>query len=177
MFRVQRARLEPAAGTVRAMSSAWNDAVEAAAAAFRSGRTVAAVGEPGSGRATLLGQALRRAHPRIRVLTADVPVAEDVEAWLSLWVPELSKPDTAVVVENVDALPAWAAYELRQQATAAVAGRPSTAAPALVWAVTAHDLGQVPAPLGPLVGTVVEVSPLRERPDDVLPLARWVAPA
>jgi transcriptional regulator of acetoin/glycerol metabolism len=175
VFRVQRARLEPAAGTVRAMSSSWNDALEAATAAFRSGLTVAAVGEPGSGRATLLGQALRRAHPRIRVLTADVPAAEDVEAWLSLWVPELSKPETAVVVENVDALPAWAAYELRQQATAAVAGRPSGVAPALVWAVTARDLGQVPAPLGPLVGTVVEVSPLRERPDDVLPLARRVA--
>ncbi|WP_406832560.1 GAF domain-containing protein [Pedococcus sp. KACC 23699] len=175
VFRVQRARLEPAAGTARSMSPSWTEAVDSATAAFGAGRTVAAVGEPGSGRATLLGQALRRAHPRIRVLTADVPAAEDVETWLSLWVPELAKPDTAVVVENVDTLPAWAAYELRQQATAAVADRPPGAEGALVWAVTVRDLDQVPAPLRPLVGTVVGVAPLRERSDDVLPLARWAA--
>ncbi|MDU0315013.1 helix-turn-helix domain-containing protein [Phycicoccus sp. M110.8] len=175
VFRVQRARLEPAAGTSRSMSATWTDALETATSAVREGRTVAAVGEPGSGRATLLGQALRRAHPRIRVLTADVPAAEDVEAWLSLWVPELAKPDTAVVVENVDALPAWAAYELRQRATAAVGDRPPTADGGLVWAVTARDLDTVPAPLAPLVGSVVEVAPLRERPEDVLALARWVA--
>jgi transcriptional regulator of acetoin/glycerol metabolism len=175
VFRVQRARLEPAAGTVRSMSASWTDALDAATAAFRAGRTVATVGEPGSGRATLLGQALRWAHPRIRVLTADVPAAEDVEAWLSLWVPELAKPDTAVVVENVDALPAWAASELRSRATAALADRPSSADGALAWAMTCGDLDLVPAPLAPLVGTVVAVAPLRERPDDVLPLARWAA--
>lgn len=175
VFRVQRARLEPAAGTVRSMSSPWTDALDAATAAFRGGRIVAAVGEPGSGRATLLGQALRRAHPRIRVLTADVPAAEDVEAWLSLWTPELAKTDTAVVVENVDALPAWAAHELRQRAVSALADRPATGEGALAWAVTARHLDVVPAPLGPLVETVVPVTPLRERPDDVLVLAHWAA--
>ncbi|GAB3076612.1 AAA-type ATPase lid domain-containing protein [Pedococcus soli] len=175
VFRVQRARLEPAAGTVRAMSAPWVDALDAACAALRSGRVVAAVGEPGSGRATLLGQALRRAHPRIRILSADVPAPEDVEAWLSLWTPELAKPDTAVVVENVDRLPAWAAHELRQRAVAALQQRSPEGVHPLTWAVTAVDLDAVPAPLGPLVDTVVPVLPLRERGEDLLLLARWAA--
>lgn len=175
VFRVQRARLEPAAGTVRAMSASWTDALDDATTALRSGRVVAAVGEPGSGRATLLGQALRRAHPRIRVLSADVPAPEDVEAWLSLWTLELAKPDTAVVVENVDLLPAWAAHELRSRAVAATTARTGSSGVPLTWAVTARGLDDVPAPLGPLVDTVVPVAPLRERPDDVLVLARWAA--
>ena len=41
--------------------------------------------------------------------------------------------------------------------------------------IAPRDLDVVPAPLAPLVGTVVGVAPLRERPEDVLALARWVA--
>jgi transcriptional regulator of acetoin/glycerol metabolism len=175
VFRVQQARLEPAAGTARSMSASWDDALDAVTTALRGGRVVAAVGEPGSGRATLLGQALRRAHPRIRVLSADVPAPEDVDAWLELWTPELAKPDTAVVVENVDRLPAWAAHELRQRAVAAVSSRSVRGGSDLAWGVTAGDLEAVPAPLGPLVDTVVPVPALRERPDDVMVLAHWVA--
>lgn len=174
VFRVQRARLEPAAGTLRTMSTSWTEAQAATTRALHDGQVVAAVGEPGSGRATLLGQALRAAHPRIRILSADVPAPDDVEAWLSLWTPELAKPDTAVVVENVDLLPAWAAQELYARASSAVASR-SGASGTLTWAVTARDLDSVPAPLAALVGTVVPVLPLRERPDDVLALARWAA--
>ena len=77
--------------------------------ALRAGRVVAAVGEPGAGRATVLAQAQRRAQPRDRILSARTPAASDVEAWLSLWSPELGKPSTAVVVRRVDGLPAWAA--------------------------------------------------------------------
>jgi len=122
---------------------------------------VATVGEPGSGRATLLAHALRRAHPRIRVLTADVPEPDDVEAWLLLWSPELRKPDTAVVVENVDALPAWAAHELHARVTAAPAAREAGASTPLTWSVTARGLDRVPVPLRALVGVVVPVAPLR----------------
>lgn len=175
VFRVQRARLEPAAGTLRAMSSTWTDALTTASSSIAEGRVVAAVGEPGAGRATLLGQALRRAHPRVRVLSADVPAPEDVEAWLSLWTPELAKPDTAVVVENVDALPAWAAHELRRRATSVLAGQRPGGASSLTWAVTARRLDAIPAALGSLVETVVPLAPLRERTDDIPVLARWAA--
>ncbi len=175
VFRVQRIRLEPAAGTIRSMSAPWTRALDAATAALLSGRVVAAVGEPGSGRATLLGQALRRAHPRIRVLSADVPASQDVEAWLSLWTPELAKPDTVVVVENVDRLPAWAAHEVRQRAMAARAAGPQASQGAPGWALTAADGDALPPPLHPLVETVISVEPLRERPDDVLALAHWAA--
>jgi transcriptional regulator of acetoin/glycerol metabolism len=175
VFRVQRANLEPAAGTVRSMSPPWTDALDAATAAFQGGRTVAAVGEPGSGRATLLAQALRRAFPRVRVLTADVPAPEDVDTWLSLWTPEMAKADTAIVVENVDTLPAWAAHELSQRAASALAGRPGRADGAFAWAVTARGLDVVPAALAPLVETVVGVAPLRDRSGDLVVLARWAA--
>jgi sigma-54 dependent transcriptional regulator, acetoin dehydrogenase operon transcriptional activator AcoR len=153
----------------------WTDALDTATAALLSRRVVAAVGEPGSGRVTLLAQALRRAHPRIRVLTADVPEPDDVEAWLALWSPELRKPDTAVVVENVDALPAWAAHELHARVRAAPAGPVPGGSLPPTWSVTARALDRVPVPLRGLVGSVVPVAPLRERPDDVLVLARWAA--
>jgi hypothetical protein len=177
VFRVQRGRLEPGAGTLRAMSRAWTEALDRTALALASGRVVAAVGEPGTGRATLLGQAIRQACPGSRILCAAAPAPEDVEAWLSLWTPELSKPNTSVIVENVDLLPAWAAQELSDRAAEALRslpvsdGRPS----ALTWAVTAEDLMAVPQPLAALVETVVPVPALRERPADVMPLARYVA--
>jgi hypothetical protein len=174
VFRVQRGRLEPAAGTLRAMSPPWTQALDHAAAALAAARVVAAVGEPGSGRATLLGQAIRRARPASRILCAAAPAPQDVDAWLSLWTPELSKPDTAVIVENVDLLPAWAAQELSSRAAAAHAPGSATA-PLLTWAMTAEELGGIPQPLAAMVETVVPVPALRERPADVMPLARYAA--
>lgn len=178
VFRVQRGRFEPGSGTLRAMSSVWTDALDQATRALAAGRVVAAVGEPGTGRATLLGQALRQAHPRSRILCAAAPAPEDVEAWLSLWTPELAKPETAVIVENVDALPAWGAQALHERATAALRSlRPASdgSPPALVWAVTSDDLAAIPQPLGAMVDTVVSVPSLRERSGDIMPLARYAA--
>jgi len=177
VFRVQRGRVEPGAGTLRAMSPDWTEALDRAALALAANRVVAAVGEPGSGRATLLGQAIRQARPGSRILCAAAPEPEDVEAWLSLWTPELAKPDTAVIVENVDLLPAWAAQELSTRAAAAVQTLPAPAgSPAsITWAMTAEDLGAVPQPLAASVETVVPVPALRERPADVMPLARYAA--
>ncbi|MDP9989110.1 hypothetical protein J2S98_004299 [Arthrobacter oryzae] len=177
VFRVQRGRVEPGAGTLRAMSPDWTEALDRAALALAKNRVVAAVGEPGSGRATLLGQAIRQARPGSRILCAAAPEPEDVEAWLSLWTPELTKPDTAVIVENVDLLPAWAAQELSTRAAAAVQTLPAPAgSPAsITWAMTAEDLGAVPQPLAASVETVVPVPALRERPTDVMPLARYAA--
>ncbi|MGN6442459.1 MAG: helix-turn-helix domain-containing protein, partial [Arthrobacter sp.] len=134
----------------------------------------AAVGEPGSGRGTLLGQAIRRARPASRLLCGAAPAPQDVDAWLSLWTPELSKPDTAVIVENVDLLPAWAAQELSSRAAAAHSLGSATA-PLLTWAMTAEELSGIPQPLAAMVETVVPVPALRERPADVMPLARYAA--
>ena len=181
VFRVQRGRLEPGSGTLRSMSSAWTGALDQTVQALAAGRVVAAVGEAGAGRATLLAQALRQAHPASRILSAAAPAPADVGAWLSLWTPELSKPDTAVIVENIDLLPAWAAQELRDQATRARSSlmvsndgrRPSR--PVLVWAVTAEDFDAIPSPLAAMVETVVPAPTLRERSADILPLARYAA--
>ena len=179
VFRVEAPRLEPGAGTLDQLSNAWIGTRALAYEALRSGRIVAAVGEPGSGRSTLLAQAERRLHPRDRILAASAPAPHDVEAWLELWTPELGKPHTAIVVCNVDDLPVWAAERLRDlvlKARAAAAPRGHDGTPAIVpFSMTADRFEHIPAPLAALVETVVELAPLRERPDDILPLARHVA--
>ncbi|SLJ94898.1 GAF domain-containing protein [Arthrobacter sp. P2b] len=177
VFRVRRGRLEPGAGTLHAMSLGWTEALDRAALALAANRVVAAVGEPGTGRATLVGQAIRKARPGSRILCAAAPAPEDVEAWLSLWTPELSKPDTAVIVENVDLLPAWAAQELSARAAAAVQSLPAPGGspPTITWAMTAEELAAIPQPLAAMVETVVPVPALRERAADVMPLARYAA--
>ncbi|WP_104180029.1 GAF domain-containing protein [Arthrobacter sp. B0490] len=178
VFRMQRSGLEPGAGTLRAMSSPWTVALDDATRALAAGRVVAAVGEHGVGRVTLLAQAFRQARPGCRILSAAAPAPEDVDAWLSLWTPELAKPDTAVIIENADLLPAWAAQELRGHVARALHALPSTAdgtAPTLAWAVTATGLDAVPSPLAGSIDTVVPVPALRDRGDDVLHLARYAA--
>lgn len=99
-----------------------------------------------------------------------------MDAWLSLWTPELSKPRTAVIVENVDLLPAWAAQELTARAVTSSGSLPVPDGPTITWAVTAEELTAIPAPLAALVETVVPVPALRERSADVMPLARYAAP-
>ncbi|WP_066299601.1 helix-turn-helix domain-containing protein [Arthrobacter luteolus] len=179
VFRVQRPRLEPAAGTMRAMSAAWSAALDDATAALACGNVVAAVGEHGSGRATLLGQALRQARPASRILCASVPAPDMVEDWLALWTPELSKPDTAIIIENADFLPEWAAHELAGQVwnllRASSPAAPAASAPALLWAFTAENLENIPSELTRLAARVVAVPALRDRPADVMPLARYAA--
>ncbi|MFC8038014.1 GAF domain-containing protein [Paenarthrobacter sp. NPDC057355] len=178
VFRIQRGKLEPAAGTVRRMSSAWTNALDQASGALAAGRVVAAVGEQGAGRATLLAQALRQVQPGSRIISAAVPAPVDVDAWLSLWAPELAKPATSVIVENVDLLPAWAAQELHAQALRAVSSLPLSqggSTPTLTWAVTAARHDGIPQPLAGMVDTVIPVPALRERGEDVLHLASYAA--
>ncbi|GAA2147202.1 hypothetical protein GCM10009844_24200 [Nocardioides koreensis] len=167
---VFRVETEPGSGTLQELSPAWTEALAQAERALTARRVVAAVGEPGAGRATMLAQAQRRARPRDRILSARSPAAQDTDPWLSLWSPELGKPNTAVVVCDVDTLPVWAADRLR--ALVVQASAPGTGLP---FSVTAERFEDIPAPLESLVETVVQVPPLRERPDDVLPLARHAA--
>ena len=168
VFRVQN---EPGSDTLQELSRTWQELLTQTETALLTDRVVAAVGEPGAGRATLLAQAQRRAAPRDRILSASTPSPEDVETWLSLWSPELGKPNTAVVVRDVDGLPAWAAQRLRTLARSA-GSQPQGGVP---LSFTAERFEDIPAPLAALVDTVVHVPPLRERTDDVLPLARYAA--
>lgn len=177
VFRIH-GKLEPGAGTWRPASAGWTHALEKTTLALSSGRLVAVIGEPGSGRATMLGQALRLGHPGIRILCAAAPAPPDVDSWLALWTPELAKAGTAVIVENVDTLPAWAARDLHARAEAVLRSRPAAAdgsAPSLIWAVTAEEPAAIPQPLVSAVETVVAVPALRERREDIAPLARHAA--
>ncbi|WP_328293575.1 helix-turn-helix domain-containing protein [Kineococcus sp. NBC_00420] len=169
VFHVQHGTLEPGSGTVEGLSRAWREALVQCERSVREGRVVVAVGERGAGRSTLLAQAVRRVRPRDRILSASPPAPQDLERWLALWSPELGKADTAVVVCEVDHLPARVAEELRALIAAARTLRPD-----LPVVLTAEDLAEVPAPLAVLVDAVVAVPPLRERPSDVLPLAAHV---
>ena len=110
-----------------------------------------------------------------------MPAPDLVEDWLALWTPELSKPDTAIILENADFLPEWAAGELAGQVRNILRSRKqdhqsaSGAAPSLLWAFTAVDLGNIPSDLTHLAAHVVPVPALRDRSVDVMPLARFAA--
>ena len=134
-----------------------------------SGQIVLAVGEAGAGRATLLGQAARQTYPRDRILSAGAPNPDDVQTWLGLWTPELGKAHTAVIVREVDLLPLWVAERLRDLVLR------SGATSMTPFAVTAERFADVPTALASLVDTVIDVAPLRDRPEDVLPLAAHIA--
>jgi len=169
VFRVEVPRLEPGSGTLHALSEAWNCAVARAEHSMIAGSIVAAVGEAGAGRATLLAQAARHTYPRDRILCASAPAPTDIQTWLGLWTPELGKAHTAVIVRDVDMLPTWVAERLR---SLVLRGSESTSVP---FAVTAERFEDIPAPLAGLVDRVVPVPPLHDRADDVLPLAQHIA--
>lgn len=177
VFRVETSHLlEPGSGAVHDLSGAWAQAVDAAHAGFADGRVVAAVGESGSGRTTLLAQAERRVRRHDRILAASTPAPQDVEAWLALWTPELGKPHTGVVVRDVDAMPTWVSERLRDLVVRARAQRQADgAAGVLPFSVTAERFEDIPAPLASLVEMIVPVPPLRDRSDDVVPLAHHAA--
>jgi sigma-54 dependent transcriptional regulator, acetoin dehydrogenase operon transcriptional activator AcoR len=158
------------------LSPRWTQAVDRAEAAMVRGDVVAVVGEPGAGKTALAGLARRAILPRERLLGVRPPSDTDVEPWLSLWAPELAKDDTCVVLEAVDSLPAWGADRLAE--VLALARRPvfATALPRpQSFVLTAKTYDLIPEALRPLVDAVVEVPPLRIRPDDILPLAHLFA--
>ncbi|WP_344415852.1 GAF domain-containing protein [Pseudonocardia ailaonensis] len=140
----------------------WDDALATVVDAVRTGRTAGVVGEPGVGKTALLRTALREAGRDRRILEARPPDQRDLEPWLALWVPELRKGWAEVIVGGVDALPLWAAAEL---------ARIVSGAPGVSLAVTASDVAAVPDPLVSLLDVVVELPPLRLRPDGISPLA------
>jgi hypothetical protein len=170
VFRVEVPRLEPGSGSLHDLSDSWNSAVALAERSMSDGHVVVAIGEPGAGRSTLLAQAARHTYPRDRILSASAPDASDIQTWLGLWTPELGKEHTAVVVRDVDMLPTWVADQLRDLVV-----RSSRGGTTVPFAVTAERFEDIPAALAGLIDTVVEVPPLRDRPEDVLPLAAHIA--
>ena len=171
VFRVENPRLEPGCGTVESLSAAWTGPLSRAAEELAAGHVVAAVGEPGSGRSTLVAQAARRTSALTRIVAARPPAERDVEAWLSLCDSELQRPCTTLVVGDVDALPAWVAEHVRDLI---VRARTDPTVETRV-AVTAERFEDIPAPLAPLIDAIVGVPPLRDRPEDVLSIARHAA--
>lgn len=165
VFRVEVPRLEPGSGTLHQLSAKWNAVVHRAERAMSAGQVVAAIGEPGAGRATLLAQAARHVYPQDRILSAGAPEPTDVTTWLGLWAPELGKSHTAVLVREVDTLPTWVGERLRDL----------VAAVNVPFAMTAERFEDIPAALAGLVDVVVEVPPLRERSADVVALAAHIA--
>ncbi|MGY1793128.1 helix-turn-helix domain-containing protein [Geodermatophilus sp. SYSU D00525] len=169
VFRVVGGSLAPDDGDP-CVSASWRAAVDRAGVAVSSGRLAVVVGEAGAGKATAAALARRRLPGRQRLLHARAPEAGDVAPWLELWTPELRDADTCVIVSGLHRLPAWAAGELAQVLAAVRrAGRPQPAV------LTAPEYAALPEPIARLADAVVEVPPLRDRVDDVLPLAAWTA--
>ena len=169
VFRIEALRNAPGGPGPLELSEAWTDALAQTVVALRAGRVVAAVGERGTGRATLIAQAQRVVDPRIRLLSVRAPEPHDVDSWLAFWTPELAHPDTAFVICDTDDLPAAAAERLTGlvlDARRSVGGS---------YNLTAERFDDLPHPLSGLVDTVVQVPPLRERTADILPLADHLA--
>lgn len=171
---VFRVFLRPPGTSVSPRSRGWRTASAEVEAALAAGRVVAVVGEDGVGRRSLLTDALSRTHPYGRVLVARPPAVQDTAAWLDLWEPELGKAATSIVVSQVDELPSWVATKLGGTLRGTVpAGGPDGGRPGIAF--TARSVSELPEALRPLVDTCVELPPLRERREDVVPLARAFA--
>ena len=176
VFRVYTDRVQRLDEACPSLSPSWTNALSEARMALSRGRTVAVVGEPGAGKTTLVSLARRDIQARERILNARPPAPDDVDAWLTLWAPELEKDGTCVIVSGVDTLPAWAATELAR-IFAAVPRKDAESGPGRLrpFVLTAERYSAIPEALSPLVDTVVEVPALRFRPDDILPLAHHFA--
>ncbi|MEH3078214.1 MAG: helix-turn-helix domain-containing protein [Quadrisphaera sp.] len=152
-------------------SHAWRAAVEQVERALLKGRVVALAGEAGAGKTALVASARRRAELRGTLLAARTPGVDEVGAWLAAWTPVLHEDGACIVVSGTSALPAWAADQL---AGVLAAARRTDGAPQ-PFVLTEHDVAALPAALAALVDVVVEVPPLRDRPEDVVPLAEHFA--
>ncbi|PWJ49845.1 regulatory protein, Fis family [Quadrisphaera granulorum] len=154
-------------------SRLWRTAVEQVERALLAGRVVALAGEAGAGKTALVASARRRAELRGTLLAARTPGPEEVSSWMAAWTPVLHEDGACIVVSGTSALPAWAVDEL---AALLAAARRSDGSPQ-PFVLTEHDAPSLPEALAALVDVVVEVPPLRDRPDDVVPLAEHFARA
>jgi hypothetical protein len=119
----------------------------------------------------LAALARRRVTARPHLLHVRAPEAADVAAWLELWMPELGKSDTCIIISGAGSLPAWAVGELAARLAAAI---PTDGSP-VPFLLTVPAFDALSSELALLVDAVVEAPPLRFRAEDVLPLAHVVA--
>lgn len=152
-------------------SRPWRAAVEQAERALLAGRVVALAGEPGAGKTALVASARRRAELRGTLLAARTPGADEVGAWLAAWTPVLHEDGACTVVSGSSGLPAWAVDQLAGLLAAARRGDGSPQP----FVLTEHEASSLPEALAALVDVVVEVPSLRDRPEDVVPLAEHFA--
>lgn len=164
LFRIGHSR----ASSIAPLGIEWTNAAAEARSAMDRAAVVAAVGHSGSGRSTMLEHAVRQSFPDKRILVAAAPTPDDVQTWLDLWTFEVDRTDTAIVLRDVDALPSHAAERLRALLFAPDVVR-------MPVSMTAEHLDEIPQALRSLVDSVVSLTPLNERPEDVLPLARHLA--
>jgi sigma-54 dependent transcriptional regulator, acetoin dehydrogenase operon transcriptional activator AcoR len=153
----------PGHGPDPCSSRPWRQAVAKVRDAMRSGRVVALVGEPGVGKGAAAARALREVRPGHQVVRARWQAGGDAAEWLTRWSPELAVRGTTLVTCGLAGLPAWAAEEF-------AAGVRTVGTPAPL-VIAAHAFDDIPRAVADLVGAVVEVPPLRQRPGDILPLA------
>lgn len=165
VFRIEGLSPHSGIGTLRQLSESWSGALLEARDALAAGQIVAAVGEVGTGRATLLAQAERMVRPYDRLLAVRAPAPHDVNSWLAFWTPELARAETGFVLCDVDRLPLSTAERLRQILLTSSQPLPS------MFAITAERFVDIPRPLAPLVESVVQIAALRDRPVDIIPLA------
>jgi len=157
-------------------SAAWRSAVQQLAELLLAGRSVVLSGEPGAGKTALVASARRAAGLRGTLLAARAPAPDQAEPWLAAWTPVLKEDDACIVVSGASDLPAWGADTLA--ALLAGARRPTGDRPApQPFVLAEHDAALLPPQLAGLVDAVVEVPTLRDRPDDVVPLAEHFARA
>ena len=173
VFHVAHARLKPGSETLESLSAAWVNPRTHAQNALNTNRIIAAVGEHGSGRSTMLAQAARHHSPQTRIVAARAPAPQDAEVWLSLCETELRKPNTTLILCDVDTLPTWVDEQLHN--VIQKARNDTSPTTTFQLAMTAERFDNIPTPLASLIDTIIEVPPLRDHPEDVLPIARHTA--
>jgi transcriptional regulator of acetoin/glycerol metabolism len=141
-------------------SAAWRAASATVAQALRAGSAVLVIGEPGSGRFTLLSEVHRRIHETGRAVAIEAEQVEAAPADVAAAILRPESPPVLHVLRDVDRLPG-AAVEALLRALGA-GGAPSLAATA---GQPVHDA------LLALFRTSATVPPLRNRTGDLPALA------
>ncbi|GAB3347206.1 sigma-54-dependent Fis family transcriptional regulator [Modestobacter lapidis] len=117
-------------------------------------------GEPGTGRATLLREVCGERAPAVRVVDGAAR-------------PDWADDGSAVVLRNLERLPLTGAGSAELVAGLAAAASAGTLVAASVGATVTVEITEL---LDGLVATLVELPPLRARPEEITPLVQELSP-
>ncbi len=171
-FKIQTPSGEP---DPRPTDSEWSRLVGCAAQAISIGRVVLAVGEVGTERRTLLTQAQRRDDRSIRIVTGRLPDDDGDMMWPVSWASELRRPHSSVIVLDVDTISGYAARHFRDLVLHVGDDGPHPGSPRAPISMTATSFADISPALARIIDTIIEIPPLRNRVEDVLPLSHSVA--